>query len=90
MSGIDQTKEDRVIVQQLLGDCNKVQAEKIADQFASISNLYQPLNSDDVEIPKTDESASHPLFEPYQIYEKIKSMKKKASTVPGDVTWSNI
>jgi hypothetical protein len=77
----------KVFVQQLQGDSSKVQAEKIADQFSSISNLYQPLNSDDVEIPKTDESAPHPLFEPYQIYEKIKSMKKKASTVPGDVPW---
>ena len=61
------------------------QADVIADRFSEISNLYEPLNSDDVE-----DSKPLPLFEPYEIYEKIKKMKKKASTVFGDIPWKVI
>ena len=63
------------------------QAEVIADQFAKISNLYQPLKSDEIEIPSIMDSEPHPLFEPYQIYKKVQSMKKKTSTVPNDIPW---
>ena len=87
MSTLDQSKEDKISVQQLEGETSQSQAEIIADQFASISNLYQPLNSEDIEIPNTKDSAPHPLYEPFEIHKKIKSMKKKASTVPGDVPW---
>ena len=88
MSSMDQTKEDKVMVQQFVGMSSKEQSEEIADQFASISKLYEPLESDGVEIPNMDENSSPlPLFETYQIYKKIKSMKKKASSVPDDVPW---
>ena len=88
MSSMDQTKEDKVMVQQFVGMSSKEQSEEIADQFASISKLYEPLESDGVEIPNMDENSPPlPLFESYQIYKKIKSMKKKASSVPDDVPW---
>ena len=74
MSTIDQTKDDVVTVQQFKGETSKMQAELTADQFASISNLYQPLNSDQIEIPNTEVLAPQSLFEPYQIYLKMKSM----------------
>ena len=87
MSTIDQTKDDVVTVQQFKGETSKMQAELTADQFASISNLYQPLNSDQIEIPNTEVAAPQPLFEPYQIYLKMKSMKRKSFTVTGDIPW---
>ena len=46
MSASDPTKDDKVIVQQLIGVNSQDQAEQIANQFAHISNLYQPLKSD--------------------------------------------
>ena len=87
MSTLDQTKDEEVVVQQFKTETNQEQADIIADQFESISKLYQPLNVDDIEMPSTENSAPHPLFEPFEIYEKIKSMKKKTSTVPGDIPW---
>ena len=87
MSTLDQQKDDCISVEQFKGETSQNQAEIIADQFASISNLYKPLDPDDIEIPDVEESAPHPLYEPLEIYEKIASMKKKASTVPGDVPW---
>ena len=49
-------------------------------------NLYEPLESDGVEIPNMDEN-SPPLtiYETYQIYKKIKLIKKKVSSVPDDI-----
>ena len=64
MSTIDQTKDDEVIVQQIKNETNKQQAEIIADQFASISNLYQPLNKYDIKIPSYKDSPPPPQFEP--------------------------
>ena len=87
MSNIDPTKDDKVFVQELMGLPSSVQAEIIADQFAAISNEYEPLKADDINIPNMADSKPAPLFEPYQIYEKIKKMKKKASTVIGDIPW---
>ena len=87
MSNIDPTKDDKVFVQELMGLPSSVQAEIIADQFAAISKEYEPLKADDINIPNMADSKPAPLFEPYQIYEKIKKMKKKASTVICDIPW---
>ena len=67
---IEQTKDDKVLMQWLDGMNSKEQAEIIAQKLSSISNLYQPLKSHDIEIPDTIDSAPHPLFEPYQVYKK--------------------
>ena len=63
------------------------QVELIADQFAAISNEYDPLLTDDITVPDMTASKPCPFFEPYQIYQKIKKMKKKASTLIGDILW---
>ena len=71
MSSLDQTKEDEIEVEDLIGSSNQSQAEKIADQFALVSSLYEPLNLNDINIPTDGKSKPLPLFEPYQIYMKI-------------------
>ena len=38
-------------------------------------------------MPSQKDSKPVPVFEPHEIYEKVKSMRKKASTVLGDVPW---
>ena len=63
------------------------QSEFIADKFAEISNHYKPLLKSDIEIPNLCDSEPAPLFEPHQIHQKIQKMKKKTSTVPGDIDW---
>ena len=88
MSQIDTSKDNNVFVEELMGLPSKVQAQTIAEKFAEISNQYQPLRTQDVILP--NESAPAPLFEPYQIYEKIKKMNKKASTIIGDIPWKII
>ena len=87
MSSIDPTREEKILVQEINDLPSNQQAEVIADEFARISNLYQPLKTEDIELPSVENSKAFPMFEPYQIHEKIRKMKKKASTVFGDIPW---
>ena len=90
MSLIDQTKEGDVEVQDLVEFPNQQQAEMIADQYAKISNQYKPLKSEDLDCSNMTDSKPLPLFDPYQVYLKIKKMKKKSSTILNDVPWKVI
>ena len=63
---------------------NQSQAEAIADSFSSISNEYKPLETDDICI---EGSCGTPLptLEPYQVYEYLKRIKTKVSTIKDDI-----
>ena len=87
MSQLDPTKGKDVEVEELQNLSIPAQAEAIADNFDKIANLYDPLKKEDIEIPEDAQSRTLPLYEPHQIWEKIKSMKKKKSTVKGDIPW---
>ena len=87
MAAIDPAQDDKVCVQQIMDLPSDQQAERIADDFSKISNLYQPLKSEDIQIPSMINSKPYPLFEPHEVYEKIRKIKKKASTVLGDIPW---
>ena len=87
MSSIDPTKDQTVQVQTIMDLPSVQQAELIVDQFAHISNLYQPLKSEDIQLPSFENSLPVPLFEPYQMFQKLAKMRKKASTVCGDIPW---
>ena len=80
-----QNKESEVIVQELVGLTPEVQAECIADQFSEISNLYEPLQTSDIDLGSISDKRSPPDINPYLVYLKIKSVKKKTATVIGDV-----
>ena len=87
MSSIDPTRDEKICVEKLEELSSMDQAEFIADSFAEISNAYQPLKREDISIPDVGDSKPCPLFEPFEIYEKIRKMKKKSSTVLGDLPW---
>ena len=90
MSSVDPTKDEKVYVEELMDLPSAEQAELIAAKFSEISNLYEPLKYEDIDIPNPNDSKPAPLFEPHDIYEKIRKMKKKASTVSGDIPWKII
>ena len=54
MSTLDPTKEEKVLVEQLMGLPSSVQAELIAEQFAAISSEYDPPKSDKIDIPEKE------------------------------------
>ena len=88
MSASDPTVSDLINVEELEGLSSKEQVEVIADEFGKISNMYEPLNKGDIKF-NCQNQKSYPLFEPMEIYNKIRKMKKKSS-VKGDVPWKII
>ena len=83
MSTHDQMKKHDIVVQSLDGLPDNEQTEAIADQFASVSQLYEPIKDGDFIIGNFE---NPPQVVPEQIYDAIISIKKKkASTVPNDI-----
>ena len=84
MAGQNQQNDD-IMVDELIGITDLGQAERIADHYASISNLYEPLKSEDfsrVQWPKNILSTQNISG---QIAKIILKMNKKAAGVPGDL-----
>ena len=87
MSSTEKFRDDKVYLEEFTNVPSQIQAELIADKFAKVSQEYLPLDADDIIIPNATDSSPLPLFEPYQIHEKIRKMKKKSSNLVGDVPW---
>ena len=85
MSSHNSEKEEDTAVQEMLGIPDEVQAEKIADQFSHISNLYSPLKTDDINLKNIVDERPPPEINPYLVFLKIMSHKKKTATVIGDI-----
>ena len=85
MAGQDQYSTDDISVDELIGLSNPDQAEKIADHYASISNLYQPLTNEDFLEFSDPSKFTPPKISPSKIAKIISSMNKKAAAVPGDL-----
>ena len=85
MSSHSQTDDDNNMVQELIGQSTQSQAENIANQFAEISNLYSPLQTDDIKLDEIVDDRPPPEINPYLVYCKIISIKKKTSTTVGDI-----
>ena len=80
-----QDKDQDTVVQELMDLSPIDQAEQIADQFARVSNLYSPLQTKDIKLEDISDERPPPNINPYLVYLKIKSVKKKTSTVKGDI-----
>ena len=81
---------DKVNVQSLSNLAADTQAEKIADSFAFISNEYEPLKSEEIDVNQATNRKPFPWITPDQIHQKIKKMKSKTSTVINDIPWKII
>ena len=84
MTSYDQLKSEQVNVLNIC-DLSKVeQAETIADNFAKISNEYEPIDPSKIQMnPKNDEPL--PALEDYQVYEYLRKIKTNTSTAKGDI-----
>ena len=80
----DQQKSEPVIVESIKHLSNEEQAEKIADKFSKVSQEYDPLLDDDIEVPKYDEE-SVPQFCPIDVQRNLEKVKTNKSVPPGDI-----
>ena len=85
MSGQSSDKSDTIEVEEISHLPYPVQAERIAEHFAQISNSYKVLESKDIDpsLYSTDESP--PVIFPHVVNNYIIKMKKKASTQRDDI-----
>ena len=60
------------------------QAEAIATSFSAISNEYEPINRDMIDIPPHCPSTV-PQFKPYQVRRHLGGIKANKSTAKGDI-----
>ena len=74
-----------IIVDELIGLSDSEQAEKIADHYASISNLYEPLRNEDFPEYMGPQQFSPLKVTPSKIAKIIRGMNRKAAAVPGDL-----
>ena len=80
----DQKKSDPVIVESIKHLSSKEQAEKIADKFSKVSQEYEPLKTDDIEVPKFD-IEDIPFFTPKQVKKQLLKLKTNKAVPPGDI-----
>ena len=85
MAGQDQNKSSDISVEELVGLSEPEQADKIADHYASISNLYEPLKTEDFPGYMNPLKCSPPQVSPSKVAKIIRGMNKKAEAVPGDL-----
>lgn len=84
MTSHNQAKSSEPVVESLMDLPNQMQAEEIANQFSQISDLYEPLKTDDI-VLSNNNLKPYPCMEPYFVHQKIKSMKSNSATVHGDI-----
>ena len=85
MSSHSQELNEETVVQDMIGLTDEIQVERIANQFSEVSNAYSPLKDEDIDISYIIDDRPLPDINPYTVYLKIMSIKKKTSTVLGDI-----
>ena len=85
MSSDDRTKSHQVNVVSLSDLSPNDQAEKIADSFAYISNQYEPLKSEEIDVNLAKNTEPFPRICQEKIFQEIRQLKSKTSTVFDDI-----
>ena len=85
MSSHGQANNEVPIVQSFLGIPDQAQAEEIANQFSEISNIYEPLKTEDISLDNISNTKPYPCMEPFFVHQQIKKMKSNSATVVGDI-----
>ena len=68
MSSYFKENEDDSEEQDMIGMSNKDQAEQIADQFAEISQIYEPLEKKNINLDNVFDERPPPDLNPYLVY----------------------
>ena len=84
MAGQDQQSADDLVIDELIGLSSSEQAETIADHYASISNLYKPIQTENFPNLKHHKCPT-PKVTKLKVAKVIRNMNKKAAAVPGDL-----
>ena len=84
MSSYDQLKTEQVNVENICDLTDKEQVEIIAENFAKISNEYDPVDPGQITLDPSNDKPM-PIIEPYEVFEYLKKIKTNTATVKDDV-----
>ena len=84
ITNYEQTKSETVQVDEISHLPDQEQAEAIASSFSSISNEYDPVNREEIQLASFC-SSEVPQFKPYQVRRYLDKIKTNKSTAPGDI-----
>ena len=84
LCSFDQKKSEPVVVESIKHLTVQEQAEAIADKFSRVSQEYDPLKNEDIEVPEFDEETI-PCFLPSDVQKNLESIKVNKSVPPGDI-----
>ena len=80
----EETKGQKVEIEEIFDKTDQEQAEIIADYFSSIPNEYDPLKDDDISVPPYTKSEVI-QFHPSQVWLFLTKVKTNKATVRGDI-----
>ena len=84
LTGFGQEKFEEVNVEQIKDLSPEAQVEKIADKFASVSQEYEALRTEDIIVPQFNAS-DIPIIKNEEVCETLEAMDTNKSTVTGDI-----
>ena len=84
LTSIDQHKSEEIVVEDIKDLPNKAQAELIANKFAAVSQEYDRLNSEDINVPNFSESEI-PEISVEVVSATLAQMDTNKSNVKGDI-----
>ena len=84
LTGFDKNSSEELIVEAIKDLPNKVQAELIADKFASVSQEFEKLTDEDITVPEFNEN-DIPIVTSEEVTETLSQIDANKSSVKGDI-----
>ena len=84
ISKIDEGKSDQIVVPDICHLTDQEQAEAIATKLQTTSNMYKPVEDDDIELPDIPQG-SIPEISPAKVREYMQKLSIRKSTAKGDI-----
>ena len=84
ITNYDKKKSENLEVEEIKDLPEKEQAEKIADRFSAVSQEYEKLRNEDIEVPPFS-TEQIPKFEEHEVQEVLEKMDTNKSDVQGDI-----
>ena len=84
MLRIDQIHSEELVVENIKDLPDQEQAEMIADKFVEVSLEYEKLKTDDIKVPKF-ENSEIPIVTEKEVFEALAEMDASKSSITGDI-----
>ena len=85
MTAYDQHKNEEIIVNEIRENTDQQQADIIADKFSSVSNIYDPIQKENISFTNSS-NCSPQFFTPSTVLPFLRNIKTNKATVKDDIS----